>query len=491
MDQTLSTKRSFVSVLPASRRILLTFETNRMSMEVTLKKLLIALAVLPFLAGAVSAALPVPPGGPPTGTPPNPSPVACPVPIEYVLGTDHNLWREYSDRSTERNIHDRLQVDQDVAQFQAHWCSNVVYVLKTDGTLWRAAPIPNWTNPKKIYGDVKIDADVLQFQIMGDDTAYVLKKDGSLWREQPNQSPQRVDENVVQFQAVDYNVALSGVNSVVTDMYVLDSQENLRQDGKLLDQNVLHFQVDTHGNVFVLYTNNRLYRRYPGGRHLVDWTVLAFQALDETTVYVLRTDGNLYKTGNPNAVGQGVLSFQVLAPASVDILWADRTLSNNLESYHIDANVLGFQNFQAPFQAAGLQLLDISKCPRDKEVTQSTSVYPSPPCIFSTPDDNGTLDEVQWTIYPLEVNCDHLWNVCTWEFYTSDYDKYEIKYGHGTDTSNWPKITAGKHQSITHLPNLQPGAPYGVIIRGSTFSDLSSDEWTSWSGITPFTAPIP
>jgi hypothetical protein len=442
-----------------------------------MKTLLIGMAALPFLAGAASAALSGPPNNP-----------ACPVSLEYVLGTDHNLWREYSDRSTQFNVGHRLLVDRDVAQFQALWCSNIVYVLNTDGTLWRTNPITSNTQP------TKIDADVSQFQIMGDDTAYVLKTDGSLWRDQPNQSPQRVNENVVvQFQAVDYTVALSGVNSVVTDMYVLDSKGNLRQDGKLLDQNVLHFQVDTHGNVYVLYTNNRLYRRYPGGRQFVDWTVLAFQALDETTVYVLRMDGNLYKTGNPNAVGQGVRSFQVLAPASVDILWADRTLSNNLESYDIDANVLGFQNDQAPFQAAGLPLPDRNQCPPNGPVTQS-SPNPSPPCIYILP---TTSSPAVWTAYADTPDCNHLWNICTWDFLTT-FDRYNVKYGPmSVNPSNWAQLQVDGRDGptlIDHatLPNLLSLQMYGMMIQGALFCDIQDwfthgcTDWTSWSDIKTF-----
>jgi hypothetical protein len=99
--------------------MLLAFELNRTPMEVAMQKVLIGLAVLLFLADAVSAA-------------------TCPQSVEYVLGVDHNLWRERSDEPLDWNVNNRQWVDGNAAQFQALWCSsNIVYVLGTDGKLWR------------------------------------------------------------------------------------------------------------------------------------------------------------------------------------------------------------------------------------------------------------------------------------------------------------------------------------------------------------------
>jgi hypothetical protein len=169
------------------------------------------------------------------------------------------------------------------------------------------------------------------------------------------------------------------------------------------------------------------------------------------------------------------MGFQALDPARVDILWADRELRNNLASTDIDANVLQFQNDQAPFQATGLQLLDHS-CPPNTAATQS-SANPSPPCIFSKTGGifSGTSEGVHWTTVPFEVVCNP-GDLCKWEDFTNDYDQYNVKYGFAEgDTSKWDqKNTTGHDMSIN---NREPGRMYGVIIEGH----IDGVGWTSWS----------
>jgi hypothetical protein len=442
-------------------------------MEVTMNKLLAGVAVLPFLGSGVWAALPNPPPGPP--------PVPCPKYFEYVLGTDHNLWREHNDEPTDWNVKNRVWIDRDVAQFQAMFCTNVVYVLDTDGSLWR--------EPRLQRGPKPIDQNVAQFQVVDNNTAYALHTDGSLWSEytdnRPYPPPFPVDDRVVQFQGINSNL-----------VYVLEAGGKLWHVGDalyLVDQNVLDFQVDTHGNVYVLYTDRNLYRKYTNGKRpdWVDGNVLAFQALDETYVYVLGTDGKLWRErGNMNnrdSVAQGVLGFQVLDPARVDILWADRELRNNLASADIDANVLEFQNGQGPFKAVGLTTWDSSSCPYEyKAAPQSPPVSATPPCIDSITQgiDYGTSVGVHLTPDAFYKHCDPGGDrglppgkPCYWDVLT-DYDQYQVRWALGVDSSTWhDQITLGTdtHGDVS-LNQLQPGVFYGVIAEGKI-----SGEWTRWS----------
>jgi hypothetical protein len=431
-------------------------------------KLLAAAAVLPFVAPvSAKAAFQY--------NPPS---------VEYVLGTDHNLWRERSDKSIDYNLKNRQLIDGNVAKFQAApVCCNVVYVLGTDGKLWREP------GDMTHRGHKPVDENVLQFQVWDDNTVYVLGTDGNLWREQGNQSVdynlkhrQGVDQSVAQFQALDgYYV------------YVLRTDGNLWIEPSAMiypiGKQVSHFQADTHGNVYLLHTDRSLQRVYPNGKPpaSVDANVLAFQALDETYVYVLGTDGKLWRErGNMNnrdLVAQGVRGFQALDRVSVDILWADRELRNNLASADIDADVLGFQNLQAPVQATGLL---IRKCPAPKTLAPQIGPVPnvSPPCISSLTKGivDGTSEGVHWATVPYTVVCNP-GDPCKWEYFTNDYDQYNVRYGYAEDdTGKWEQHNYGGDVHDLSINNREPGRSYGVIIEGH----VDGVGWTSWSDPTFF-----
>jgi hypothetical protein len=80
----------------------------------------------------------------------------------------------------------------------------VVYVLGSDGKLWREFG----TYDNSSWPRVMVDANVRGFQAIDDTLVYVLGSDGKLWREfgtYDNSSRRRVmvDANVQGFQAID------------------------------------------------------------------------------------------------------------------------------------------------------------------------------------------------------------------------------------------------------------------------------------------------
>jgi hypothetical protein len=96
----------------------------------------------------------------------------------YVLAPDHILWRKISDGAPQ-------QVDHDVAAFHPVDAS-LVYVLATDGRLWREPG--GRAEAALVDGDlaVKSGADAFQFGGTGDDkdeAVYVLDRKHGLWVE--------------------------------------------------------------------------------------------------------------------------------------------------------------------------------------------------------------------------------------------------------------------------------------------------------------------
>lgn len=218
----------------------------------------------------------------------------------YVLGSDGNLWRETGSAGN-RNL-----VDGHVAQFQAV-DSTTVYVLGTDGNLW--AENGNSSNRGLV------DGNVASFQDINSQEIYVLGSDGKLWRENGNSASRTfVDGNVVQFQGL------------MDSMYV-----------------------------FVLGTDGHLWREYydHNTRFLVDGNVRQFQAIDQTTVYVLGTNGNLWHEignySNRTQVDAQVAGFEPLLDGSSTVyvqsyngnLW--REYGNGTPATWVDGSVAAFQ----------------------------------------------------------------------------------------------------------------------------------------------------
>jgi hypothetical protein len=172
----------------------------------------------------------------------------------YVMGTDRRLWRELGDAGK------RTEVDRSVNDFQPV-DGSVVYVLGADGQLWREAG--------NAQSRTFVASQVVAFQYLpgGNDTTYVQTADGVLWRKKGSDQPERVDQAVAAFQAVDAEI-----------VYVLGNDGRLwREAGGhdqavLVDRNVLlgigraAFEADpTH--VYLLGHDHKLWvEKMPAGR---------------------------------------------------------------------------------------------------------------------------------------------------------------------------------------------------------------------------------
>jgi len=247
--------------------------------------------------------------------------------LVYVLGTDGKLWREFD--SWNNALQPRQNVDNNVNAFQA-LDAYIVFVLGTDGTLWRDFGVWNNTRRPRNY----VDGNVQAFQALDINIAYVLGTDGKLWREfgswdNAQQPRQYVDGHVRAFQAIDSSTA-----------YVLGDNGNLwREFGTWnnslqprirVDGNVGAFQALDANVVYVLGEDGNLWREFgtwsnaQRPRVQVDGDVKAFQALGEDTVYVLAADGNLWREQGTmqtrTKVASNVLGFHAINDNTVFVL---------------------------------------------------------------------------------------------------------------------------------------------------------------------------
>jgi hypothetical protein len=245
----------------------------------------------------------------------------------YVLGTDGNLWREFD--TWNNALKPRNQVDRNVSAFQALDASTV-FVLGTDGSLWREFSTWNNTRRPRNY----VDGSVQAFQALDINIAYVLGTDGKLWREygawdNSQQPRQNVDGSVRAFQALDASM-----------VYVLGNDgklwresgtwSNVLQPRQNVDASVSAFQALDANTVYVLGNNGNLWREFgtwnnaKRPRVQVDGNVKAFQALDANTVYVLGTDGNLWREQGTmqtrTQVASNTLAFQAVDDNTVYVL---------------------------------------------------------------------------------------------------------------------------------------------------------------------------
>jgi hypothetical protein len=171
----------------------------------------------------------------------------------YVMGTDHRLWRELGDAGK------RTEVDRSVKDFQPV-DGSVIYVLGADGQLWRE--VGNAQSRSFVASQVV----AFQYLPVGNDTTYVQVADGVLWRRKGSGQPERVDQAVAAFHAVDAEI-----------VYVLDNDGRLwreaggRDHAVLVDRGVLPgigraaFQADaTH--VYLLGRDHKLWvEKMPAG----------------------------------------------------------------------------------------------------------------------------------------------------------------------------------------------------------------------------------
>jgi hypothetical protein len=251
----------------------------------------------------------------------------------YVLGTDGKLWREFD--NWDNALKPRVSVDRNVNAFQALDASTV-FVLGTDGTLWRE--FGTWNNTRRPRNFV--DGNVQAFKALDINIVYVLGTDGKLWREfgawdSTQQPRQNVDGHVRAFQPLDASI-----------VYVLGNDgklwrefgawSNVLQPRQNVDGSVGAFQALDATTVYVLGNNGNLWREFGSWNNAerprvqVDGNVKAFQALDANIVYVLGTDGNLWREQGTmqtrTRVASNVLAFQAVDDNTVYVLYPGEML---------------------------------------------------------------------------------------------------------------------------------------------------------------------
>jgi hypothetical protein len=247
--------------------------------------------------------------------------------IVYVLGTDGKLWREFE--TWDNALKPRKNVDNNVTAFQA-LDANIVFVLGTDGTLWRVFGTWNNTRRSRNY----VDGSVQAFQALDINITYVLGSDGKLWREfgawdNTQQPRQYVDAHVRAFQAIDPSITyVLGDNGNLWREF--GTWNNILQPRVRVDGNVQAFQALDANIVYVLGDNGNLWREFESWNNAqrprvqVDSAVKAFQALDGDIVYALGTDGNLWREQGTNAtrtkVASNVLAFHAVDDNTVYVL---------------------------------------------------------------------------------------------------------------------------------------------------------------------------
>ena len=159
--------------------------------------------------------------------------------VVYVLGSDGKLWRERCDMSTAAN---RSQCDAVPGEKD-----RLVYVLGTDHRLWR--------EQGDMHSRSVVDGNVAQFRAMNDGVVYVLGSDGKLWRERSDvHNRSEVDDSVARFQALN------------------------------------------DGDVYVLGRDMTPWRKFaPSYASVEKLKSLYSQALNDSVVYVLRGDRELQR----------------------------------------------------------------------------------------------------------------------------------------------------------------------------------------------------
>lgn len=239
----------------------------------------------------------------------------------YVLTTDGKLWRGAIDAKDATDSH---QIDQNVAAFQV--VDGYVFAQSTGGTLWRS----------KLDGKerTRIDDAVAAFQAINAGVIYVLGTDGRLWREFGDARKRtEIDRGVKSFHAIDASL-----------VFVLGADQVLwREAGTMTSRThvadrVVGFQYIPDGDTMYVHTVDAvLWRKSGNGQaEKVDWSVVAFQAVDMHLAYVLGADGRLWQEigGRDQAVlvDRGVLAssgnvgFQATRPGQIYVLDSDHKL---------------------------------------------------------------------------------------------------------------------------------------------------------------------
>ncbi len=278
----------------------------------------------------------------------------------FVLGTDNNLWQEFSGQpwSVPSTMANRLQVDGNVETFQV-LDSNTLFVLGTDGNLWlETGPFGNVD--QTMANRLQVDGNVLAFQAWDADTVFVLGTDGNLWYEtgpfgnvgQTMANRLQVDGNVIQFWAMDLGA-----------VYVLGSDLNL------------WYEPGPYGDLNITQSN----------RSQIDANVNDFQPLRLSSeagssingssadiVFIMGHDGNLWLAQGPyqgvaNTVATrqfvegNVISFGALNASEIFVidgnlnLWFESTPFGSLNRQQVDGNAVACQPLYSEQLFAKLQ----------------------------------------------------------------------------------------------------------------------------------------
>ncbi|WP_158816451.1 hypothetical protein [Methylocapsa sp. S129] len=154
----------------------------------------------------------------------------------YVLGTDKHLSRLHADGKG------RDPVDDNVSAFQAV-DSTIVFVLGTDGALWRETG--------DMHNRVKIGQPITAFEYVADgDTTYVLTPSHFLWRQTGTGTPQQVDHDVAAFHTVDVNLVYVLATDARLWQELGDRSQAVLVDGDLaVKSGAAAFQFASKGDV--------------------------------------------------------------------------------------------------------------------------------------------------------------------------------------------------------------------------------------------------
>lgn len=253
----------------------------------------------------------------------------------------------------------RTELASAVARFQA--VDNALYVLATDGKLWRKAigshdgavildsvasfraldattfyALDPLGKLSRVTGDTAarqhVDAGVATFQPLDHKSVFVLGQDARLWRVTGDSNDKAlVDSEVASFQAID-----------AATIYVRGKDGKLwRENGSSADRtwissNVAEFRIEGE-TAYVLTTADELWRRTGDDKPVkISSDVRAFQPAGARWIYVLIKAGGLWVGEGPSKprafvdsdllVEAGAMSFQALDAEHVYVLGADRKL---------------------------------------------------------------------------------------------------------------------------------------------------------------------
>jgi hypothetical protein len=202
----------------------------------------------------------------------------------YVLATDGKLWRAtISGR-------DGKVVETNVASFHA-LDATTFYAVDPNGKLRRGT------------GDVAsrhwVDDEVSAFQPIDATSVYVLGRDAKLWRETGDMHNRvLVDTDVAAFQAIDAVTVF--VRSKDGKVW---RDKGTKADRTLIASNVIDFRATSDG-IYVLVSDNALWHQSGDKQEQISAGVRAFEPADAHNVYVLAPDGKLWRGQNMTAPGE-------------------------------------------------------------------------------------------------------------------------------------------------------------------------------------------